>query len=297
MNFLSKSFNYFIVSAQELSFKRAASKLFITPSPLGKVIFDLESNLGYELFIRCHNGLKMTKEGQELYDILIPFFHEIKSVENMLCQKNRKIELNNVKIGVGCYYFSGLSNFIADSLINKRQSFDVSILNECDAESAIKMKVIDVFISTSKILSKKSISERKLPNEKMMIAYSENVKNKNKDVVNIINGSAWAQLRHSEKQPYHQFLNDYISDFGFKSEIISLPDISQVINLIKQGIAISLVPESVGNIPLWKNNDIKLLSIPELDIEVEKYIYYLNRRGNELKKLVDDLYKHLSCKI
>ncbi|WP_414037730.1 helix-turn-helix domain-containing protein, partial [Obesumbacterium proteus] len=69
---LSKNLNLFIITAQELSFKKAAKRLFITPSPLGKSINNLEEQLGYELFTRSNDGLKLTSKGNCLYTELLP---------------------------------------------------------------------------------------------------------------------------------------------------------------------------------------------------------------------------------
>lgn len=54
---------YFLTTAEELNFTRAAEKLCIAQPPLSRQIQDLEAELGTALFIRKSRGLQLTPEG------------------------------------------------------------------------------------------------------------------------------------------------------------------------------------------------------------------------------------------
>ena len=58
----------FIIVAQEKSFTKAAKKLYMTTTAVVKQINSLEKELDCPLFIRNNHGVKLTKEGQIIYD-------------------------------------------------------------------------------------------------------------------------------------------------------------------------------------------------------------------------------------
>jgi DNA-binding transcriptional LysR family regulator len=54
----------FLVVAEELHFSRAAERLHIEPSPLSRVIKELEDDLGLQLFVRNRRRTQLTPAGQ-----------------------------------------------------------------------------------------------------------------------------------------------------------------------------------------------------------------------------------------
>lgn len=57
---------YFIAVAEELSFRRAAERVHIDPTPLSRSIRDLEDRLGVTLFLRMPRKLRLTPAGARL---------------------------------------------------------------------------------------------------------------------------------------------------------------------------------------------------------------------------------------
>ncbi|OAT29973.1 transcriptional activator [Buttiauxella brennerae ATCC 51605] len=83
MNFLlSKKMKYFIVTMEERCINSAAEKLFITRSPLIKIISELENLIGSKLFNRNYNELIPTNIAIEFYNQLKPLYEILSSVEN-----------------------------------------------------------------------------------------------------------------------------------------------------------------------------------------------------------------------
>jgi len=78
---LPKRLKYFIITMEELCITHAAERLYITRSPLGKVISELESKVGGNLFLRKYNKLEPTPLAFELYKKVRPVYDMIKNVE------------------------------------------------------------------------------------------------------------------------------------------------------------------------------------------------------------------------
>lgn len=64
-NSLLKTFVYVVEMG---SFSKAAQKMYITPASVMKQINALEEHLHIKLVNRTHRGIKLTVQGQKVYD-------------------------------------------------------------------------------------------------------------------------------------------------------------------------------------------------------------------------------------
>lgn len=287
MNFLSKTFTYFIVSAQELSFKRASDRLFITPSPLGKIINNLEDRLGYEVFQRNPSGLKLTSKGNDLYELLIPFYNEIKNLETYLknnCNSNKN---DCLKISTNGHYYSGLIAFTEELLKNNKTLMEFDIYADHDIHMALQTHKTDIYLSTKRIESRYDFNEICLQEEKIKVVYSPGLLSRYETLENVLSIAPWIQLCYANEQDYFKIFNEYLLVNNVDINATLLSDLSQIMSLVGQGLAYSLVPESLKENKAWENYDLTFDTIPSIDISVKRYIYHLNSRKTELSPWVN----------
>lgn len=71
---------YFIRLAEELNYTYVARLFFITQPTLSRQIVNLENELNVELFVRKHNTVTLTKEGQHFYNRIKPLYQELTTV-------------------------------------------------------------------------------------------------------------------------------------------------------------------------------------------------------------------------
>ena len=78
-----KQLQYFVACAQTGSFSDAAKILYSTQPSVSKVIKYLEDNLGIQLFERLPRGIRLTVQGQKVYQYACRITNEIEVLENM----------------------------------------------------------------------------------------------------------------------------------------------------------------------------------------------------------------------
>jgi len=67
----------FEAAGRNLSFKKAAEELFLTPSAISHQIKALEENLGIELFIRLTRGVQLTPAGKQYLGVVQKVFQTL----------------------------------------------------------------------------------------------------------------------------------------------------------------------------------------------------------------------------
>jgi len=79
-----EQYRVFHTVAIEGGFSKAAEKLFVSQSAVSQSIRQLEDNSGVKLFIRLPRSIKLTKEGEMLFEYIDPALNKIKAGEKRL---------------------------------------------------------------------------------------------------------------------------------------------------------------------------------------------------------------------
>jgi LysR family transcriptional regulator, glycine cleavage system transcriptional activator len=86
----------FCIAAKCLSFKHAASQLFLTPSAVSHQIKQLEEQLGTQLFKRQTRAIELTNAGKQFYNSVHPIIHSLeKTISDFTNnQQNKTISIS-----------------------------------------------------------------------------------------------------------------------------------------------------------------------------------------------------------
>ncbi|WP_257175143.1 LysR substrate-binding domain-containing protein [Colwellia sp. M166] len=79
----------FCVASKCLSFKHAASQLFLTPSAVSHQIKQLEAQLDTSLFKRGTRTIELTSAGKQFYQAIQPIIHQLESTITEFTQKQQ----------------------------------------------------------------------------------------------------------------------------------------------------------------------------------------------------------------
>lgn len=98
MKFNLEYYRSFFMTANFLSFTKAAEHLFLTQSAVSQSVKKLESELNCQLFLRTSQGLQLTKEGKLLYEHVKRAFEELQTGEYLI-MKLGNFNIGNLQIG------------------------------------------------------------------------------------------------------------------------------------------------------------------------------------------------------
>lgn len=119
---MEQNLNYYKIfyeAAKAGNISKAAEMLYISQPAVSKAITKLEQSLGHTLFIRSKRGVKLTEEGEMLYQHLAKAFDSIDTAEKTL-KRIGQFGIGQIRIGVStslCKHIllSYLQDFIQDN--------------------------------------------------------------------------------------------------------------------------------------------------------------------------------------
>lgn len=97
-----RQLRYFAAVAEHLSFSKAARTVHVTQSTISHQIKQLEHELGYDLFKRDRQSVKMTKQGEALLPDIVRILKELDETIQ-LSKKGHPLLRENLRLLVGVY--------------------------------------------------------------------------------------------------------------------------------------------------------------------------------------------------
>jgi len=171
----------FYITAISGNISNAAKKLYISQPAVSKAISKLEGNLEVTLFTRGSRGVKLTQEGEILFEQLKEAFHSIEKGEDDL-KKSMQYGMGKLSIGVSttlCKYvlLPTLPRFIKENPYVKlsiscqstnntlaaleREELDIGLVGEPEKAGVCHFypikEIQDIFVTTEQYLNQLSL--------------------------------------------------------------------------------------------------------------------------------------------
>src|SRR6202012_2230528 len=130
---------YFKTVAEQLHFRNAALKLFISQPPLSRQIKELEDELGVLLFTRKNKRVTLTDAGKYFKTEVDAIFARLEESKSII-QQMHKSQTGELKIG---YISSVYQSHLADVLITMRDVFPYIKTNLFEIPTLMQIKALE----------------------------------------------------------------------------------------------------------------------------------------------------------
>lgn len=170
-----KYFRLIKTIAEEGNISNSATRLFLTQSALSHQLRSIENQMGFKVFLRKRNQWKLTKEGEELYQLANTVLAEIdKGLTNI--QQIKEGSKGKIRISTECYsFYQGLPQFIQKmSLLYPDILIDLDVEATHRPVSKVLSKDLDMAIVTSKPVNDDLVSVEIFEDEIFAILHKEN---------------------------------------------------------------------------------------------------------------------------
>lgn len=249
-NITFRMLKYFHVLAEELHFGRAAEKLFITQPPLSLQIKKLEDILGFQLFERNKNTVRLTKAGFTAYNETQKILNQLESSFNLISQAGRR-QNNHIILGVISsvlqpWFFKALDE------IHKKHphlSWDIVERSPRHQQMDIKVGAIDLGITRGKPSKDPLIGAIELFEDYMGVVFSPKHQDKIGKSFSLKDLKEYKKITLLRKKGCPYLLETYkkaIQSGISPEQIIEFNEPYTEQALIRSNIVIGLLPYSLG---------------------------------------------------
>jgi LysR family glycine cleavage system transcriptional activator len=264
----------FCVASKCLSFKHAASQLFLTPSAVSHQIKQLESQLGFTLFKRGTRSIELTNTGKQFYQAVHPIIQELETTisEFTHTQQNQTIVISLPEFFASELFLPKLTEWS-----EKNPTINLQIETVKSGSEPSKIADLSVVLTNGK-------PNASIVHELFPIRY---VPACNKKLYKKLKSQGFKALKntplllHSARPwSWHQWADQVNVDEFDPKQIIQFDSMLSVARAAQQGMGIALVP-----LPMSKAWFSEQLLIKLFDDELNTNDrYYLVQHDNSQNK-------------
>lgn len=238
---------YFLKLAEELSFIRAAEKLFISQPPLSRQIKELETEIGAQLFERNNKRVALTEAGKFYEKEMREVFKNIERI-NIKTKKISENQSGEFRIAYVSSTFSGdistLIQFLSKEYpyVNFRL-YEVPTVKQIKALEEFK---IDLGIIRAPLHSPKIASQLWFKDSFSLVFNKNLYPIQSEQEIEYLNETTFVFFNKDYSPQYYDNLLQICAHFGFAPKVVhESNNISSIIQLVKNGLGVSIVPTNI----------------------------------------------------
>ncbi|TSE08812.1 LysR family transcriptional regulator [Aquimarina algiphila] len=282
-----RHFTYFLAVAEELHFRKAADRLFISQPGLSRQIKQMEEIIGVTLFIRNKRKVSLTVAGQYLKKELDYIFNHI----DFTIKQTRLIDKGSdgeIRIG---FLGSAMQTVIPELLIRANATypdiqFSLEEMSNHFQVDAIEKDQLDLgFVRLARV--PKDIEMKTVHTDTFSLALPIHHK---------LDAKTFTSVKQVSDEHFILFSSDYSSlyydkimsiceDKGFTPKVSHKSVHAQTIfKLVESGLGVAIVPTSLQQ---GFNFEVKFLEIPKISQRAElSIIWKKDNRNPALKRIM-----------
>ncbi|MEO8238176.1 MAG: LysR family transcriptional regulator [Flavobacterium sp.] len=283
---------YFLAVAEELSFTKAAEKLFISQPPLSRQIIELEEEIQAQLFNRNNKKVELTEAGKYFEKEVRELFHTLDHITS----KTKKIA-ENVSGEFRIAYISSIYSSVISELIKHLKEqfpyvnfklFEVSTTKQI---TALEQGKIDLGIIRSPVKSPK-IKSQLWFQDGFSVVYNKNIiQIKSENEIPNLKDETFVFFNKDYAPHYHEVLLELCAFYGFTPKVVhESNNINSIVQLVKNGLGISIVPSNIA-----KNNsdpEIGFIELKKVNLYTDVSLITSKEDNSEITKSAVDFLLH-----
>lgn len=286
-----RQLKYFIAVAEELNFRRAAERLFITQPPLSRQIQMLEEAIGTRLLNRDRGGVRLTEVGERFLADARALLRESEQVV-MRARPQGVDERPLLRVGITTVVDVGLFAVIEPALRQRFPGVRVSIKRQISAHSIRDLNQGRIDVAVIGLPSRADgLTVEPLFDDPLVACISTSHRLARRQRVSILDlgGDKLFWFERKLNPAYYDYCERVFERVGFSPRRIPEPaDHHVLLGLIAEGQGIALVPHSLNTVTRKGVMFKRIVEGEQLCVRVG-VAYQVSNAGNHVQALVSML--------
>lgn len=291
-----RHYKYFLALAEDLHFRKAAERLFISQPGLSRQIKQMEENLGIELFERHNRKVKLTKAGLYLQNELNHHFKRLDGIIEHAKLLNEGLD-GHLNLG---YLGSAMQDVIPNLMLEFKTNhphvlFSLKEMDNNKQIQALLNQEIDIgFVRMERVprgLMVQSIFEDTFS---LVLPKDHAINESNFKNLSQLKDESFIFFDSSYSESYYEKMMQIFDESGF-SPLISHNTVnaSSIFRLVENKFGISIVPSSLQ---LGYNMDVKFIELTDIPQRTTLKLVWNSANTNPILEKFLSLIKHKTDK-
>jgi len=272
---------YFKTVAEQLHFRNAALKLFISQPPLSRQIKELEDELGVLLFTRKNKRVNLTDAGKYFKTEVDAIFARLEESKSIVKQIH-KSESGELKIG---YISSVYQSHLADVLIAMREVFPHVKTNLFEMPTLMQIKALeqgslDVGILRAPVHSNQLKVQTLFFDPFMVVIPASGLMFETQnELADYLKNSPFIFFSKDFAPHYNDKLIEICGRMGFNPEIVhEANNVHSILQLIEAGLGVSILPSSLRQ--QYSFLKVSFIELEKIPVNTEVVLAYKQSNKN-----------------
>ncbi|WP_109300609.1 LysR family transcriptional regulator [Aquimarina sp. AU474] len=281
-----RHFTYFLAVAEELHFRKAADKLFISQPGLSRQIKQMEEIIGARLFLRNKRNVHLTEAGVYLKKELEYVFNHI----DFTIKQTRLIDDgSNGEIRIG-FLGSAMQRVIPDVLVKVNQEypniqFSLEEMSNYLQVEAIEKDQLDLgFVRLARVPDGLAIKTVHNDTFSLVLPKDHHLNSSNFKNIKQVSEESFILFSSDYSSLYYDKIMSICEDKGFTPKVSHKSVHAQTIfKLVESGLGVAIIPTSLQH---GFDLGVKFLEIPKIKQKAKlSVIYKKDNRNPALQRI------------
>lgn len=285
--------HYFRVLAEELHFRKAAERLFISQPGLTRQIKQMEEIYRTPLFERDKRNVKLTEAGIFLKQEVDLVFNQLNNIRTQI-EKIAEGKITNLKLGfIGSAVQTILPELLAKLKV-KQPLIDISLQelsNEIQLDMLVKNELDFGFVRTANYPSQIQTYPILTENFALVVPKGHPITTRKKVSLSDFKEESFILFSKQYSASYYDLVMSIFRDHQFEPKVaLRTVNALSIFNLVSQGIGIAIVPSSLKK---GYHADVEFIELTHIPQRTTLYLAWNKENRNPGIPFFTDILKEI----
>ena len=240
--------NVFFTVAKLQNISSAAKELGVTQPAVSRIISVMEKEYKTKLFYRSKNGVSLTREGLNLYEMIENPFNELEKISNTLDDisslKQSVVHIGATAVALFCYLFKQL-----DTVKEKFPSVSFKIYTDSSSKliKLVEKGTIDLAFITTPCKEDEDLEIHDVSRLDICLIASNSYRSRLNEKVSIKKLEKYSFVLLNKEMQFREHMNLFFSKYNAKiNPIYELDSSALLVPMIENGEALTFVPRQMA---------------------------------------------------